>query len=228
MSKKKRTRTGRPLKSAVTEPLTRESGGPIQKRAERKLDAILATAADLMARHGYDKTSIRDVAKRTGCSLAGMYYYFDSKEELLFQIQYHTFASLLAEQEKALAEDRAPEDQLRSLVQNHLAFFSDRPSELKVCGFELESLEGAQFQAVEKIRRRYFKIAAEVVGKVMGRTSRRAADRLAVRHATLFIFAMLNWIYMWYEPDRDGPVSQLGKEMMHFILDGLKKNGRSR
>jgi hypothetical protein len=32
---------------------------------------------------------------------------------------------------------------------------------------------------------------------------------------------MLNWIFMWYAPARDGPVDRLGEEMLSFILHGL-------
>ncbi|MCP5112763.1 MAG: TetR/AcrR family transcriptional regulator [bacterium] len=213
----------RPAASLVAESISRESNSHLQKRAEKKLEALLASAADLMARHGYARTSIRDVARETGCSLAGMYYYFRSKEELLFQIQFHTFSAMLAEQEKNLQFERTAEEKLTDLVRTHLSFYSTHTNEMKVCNYELETMADDQFKTIETIRRKYYKIFAEVVEALLGRTSRRAADRTSVRRTTMSIFGMLNWIYMWFDPERDGPMTKLGDEMITFILGGLKE-----
>jgi AcrR family transcriptional regulator len=185
-----------------------------------KLEQLLAGAAGLMARMGYSQTSIRDVSRETGFSLAGMYYYFDSKEDLLYQIQRRTFTSLLEGQEEELAGDRAtPEEKLRLLVGKHLSYFTKHFNELKVCTLELHSLEGERYQEIQTLRRRYFDLTADVVAEVMG-VSKGKEDR-RVRHATLFIFGMLNWIFMWFDPERDGPVEELGEEMMRLVLHGL-------
>jgi hypothetical protein len=37
----------------------------------------------------------------------------------------------------------------------------------------------------------------------------------------LFVFGMLNWIFMWYDPERDQPVERLGDEMVDLLLGGL-------
>ncbi len=183
-----------------------------------KLERLLSAAAGLMAEGGYAQTTIRDVARETGYSLAGMYYYFENKEDLLFQIQHRTFASLLAEQEAAAAEGGAPDEILQRLVENHLAYFTRHASELKVCTFEMGSLEPERYAAIAELRKRYFKCVAGVVGGIMGETN---TDSGAVRRYTLLIFGMLNWIFMWYDPTRDGEVETLGDEMITMIRDGL-------
>ena len=94
---------------------------------QQKLDQLLAASAALIAEKGFEATSMRDVSSALDVSLAGLYHYFDSKEELLYQIQYRTFASLLARQEQTLAAPGSAEEKLRRLVVGHLAFFADHP-----------------------------------------------------------------------------------------------------
>lgn len=197
-------------KKTETEP------GADSARKERKLDHLLSVAAGLMAEQGYAQTTIRDVSRETGYSLAGMYYYFANKEDLLYQIQHRTFASLLAEQERVTAPPGPPREKLRRLVENHLVHFSRHANELKVCTFELQTLDAERYSAIAELRRRYFKCVARAVAGVMGE-----ADPASVRRYTLLIFGMLNWIFMWYEPERDGPVSTLGEEMVALIAGGL-------
>ena len=58
-------------------------------RQERQADtrkAILQTALDLIAEKGLDKFSLREIARRVGYSPAGLYEYFDSKEDILWTL----------------------------------------------------------------------------------------------------------------------------------------------
>jgi AcrR family transcriptional regulator len=231
-----------PREGAAKPSVNEGSTAPASARSEEKLELLLSTAARLMAELGYAQTSIRKVASETGLSLAGMYYYFENKEDLLFQIQHRTFSALLAEQERALEEDGTPEQKLRRLLRNHLAYFTAHGDELKVCTFELHSLQDARYRTIESLRRRYFRCLAGVISEVFGpaapgATARAAvpgaasgatagaairADREAlIRHHTLFIFGMLNWIFMWFDPERDAPVERLGDEMLALVMRGL-------
>ena len=63
---------------------------------DRKLEEILRHAAAAFCERGYHQASIREIAHSTGGSLAGLYYYFRSKDELLYLIQRHTFETILS------------------------------------------------------------------------------------------------------------------------------------
>jgi len=194
----------------------------------QKLDHLLATAATLIARQGFQATAIRDVGRETGSSLAGMYYYFKSKDDLLYQIQYRTFASLLEEQQAIAAQPGTSLERFRRLLIGHLTFFARHPSELKVCTYELESLQGDLFHEVEGLRRRYFALMAGVVAELVeGSPTDTAASRQS-RYTTLFMFGMLNWVFMWYDARRDLPVEELGEEMLDLILHGIRRHGSAR
>ncbi len=190
-------------------------------RTAPKLDKLLTASAGLMARQGFGQTSIRNVASETGFSLGGMYYYFENKEDLLFQIQQRTFGALLALQEAALQEGGSAEERLRRLVRNHLEYFTEHFNELKVCTFELESLQGTRYTTIAELRRRHYQCLADVVAEFEGLDANDTGDVERIRHLTLFIFGMLNWIFMWFSPERDEPVAGLGEEMIDLILNGL-------
>ena len=202
-----------------------ESNSLSAERSAGKLDKLLTVAADLMAVQGYDQTSVRDVARETGFSLAGMYYYFQSKEDLLFQIQHRTFASLLDEQESIVNGKGSAEERLGHFIQNHLSFYTRHFNEMKVCTFELHSLKDERYTTIESLRRKNFKIAMEIVREIVGDSGPPDDGGEAVRHYTLFIFGMLNWIFMWFDPDRDAPLEKLSDELVHLALHGLHGSG---
>lgn len=188
---------------------------------QRKLERLLSVAAALIARKGYEQTAIRDVGRETGVSLPGMYYYFKSKEDLLFQIQHRTFSSLLDVQQLEFAVEEPPDRKLRRLLVGHLAFYERHPNEMKICTFELESLRDEAYRQIRQLRRRYYHLLAMAIDRILEDEGRRDPGGRVTRHQTLFVFGMLNWIFMWYDPERDGPVDRLGEEMAELVLHGL-------
>jgi len=203
---------------------TVDASRPRRPRAatQQKLDQVLARAAALFAEKGFEATSMRDVSAAVGGSLAGLYHYFESKEELLYQLQYRTFRGLLESQEAIAAQPGTPEERFRRLLIGHLTFFAERPSEHQACTFELKSLSGERYETVETLRRRYYRLMTSVVAELRDGSGARTAESKEARHATLFIFGMLNWVFMWYTPERYGPVDQLGEQMLDLVLNGLR------
>ena len=57
-------------------------------KGEQSRALILNSALDLLQEHGYEKTTMRAIAKRAGVSLGNAYHYFGSKEHLI-QAFYH-------------------------------------------------------------------------------------------------------------------------------------------
>src|SRR2546422_6748164 len=66
-----------------------------ETRFDRRLAKILAHATDVFYDKGYEGASMRDLSRSSGMSLAGLYYYFESKEKLLYLIQKHTFTTIV-------------------------------------------------------------------------------------------------------------------------------------
>src|SRR5512132_1026637 len=71
-------------------------------RYDQKLELILRTSARIFAEKSYHSTSMRDISRATSVSLAGLYYYCKSKEELLFLIQDHCFGRVLERLEQRI------------------------------------------------------------------------------------------------------------------------------
>src|ERR1700730_5201990 len=110
-------------------------------RYDQKLEFILRTSARIFAEKSYHSTSMRDISRETGVSLAGLYYYCASKEELLFLIQDNCFGRVLGRLEERMSLTGSAVEKLRALVENHLSFFAANMAEMKVLSHEAESLE---------------------------------------------------------------------------------------
>jgi AcrR family transcriptional regulator len=59
--------------------------GPYAKGLAKR-DEILTTALEHFARVGYDRTSVREIARDSGLSQAGLLHHFSTKEELFLEV----------------------------------------------------------------------------------------------------------------------------------------------
>src|SRR5919107_3873925 len=98
-------------------------------RYDQKLEFILRTAARIFAEKGYHSTTMRDISRETGVSLAGLYHYCRSKEELLFLIQDNCFGRVHERLLERLQEAHSHVEKLRLVIENHLSFFASNMSE---------------------------------------------------------------------------------------------------
>ena len=68
-------------------------------KAQRRRKRLVRSAARRIHRHGYERTSLADIAKDARIPAGGVYYYFKSKEDLI----YATVEMRLSELEERLA-----------------------------------------------------------------------------------------------------------------------------
>jgi AcrR family transcriptional regulator len=177
---------------------------------------LLNAAARVFSDVGYDKASMRRIAAEAEVSLAGIYHYVASKEELLYWIQYHTFESLHRGLERSIEGIADPRQRLAAAVRNHVRHFGENMNELKVCARELEKLEGEAFDAVHERRRSYFEAVHRLV-----RNLDPDGDSSGSWLATANLFGMLNWFYQWYDAGRSRvSLDDLAAQQTALFLDG--------
>jgi len=167
---------------------------------------------------------MRAVAKAAGVSLAGLYHYFDSKEKMLFLIQFRTFGSLVSNLREKLHGVSEPEEQLRIMVRAHVSYFAANMAALKVCSHELDSLAGEANAEADRLRRDYYELTRLIVDRVFDAY---APQSTLDRHvATMTLFGMLNWLYRWYEPQTGRSPAGIANQIVTQFLDGVLERNR--
>src|SRR5512135_1949147 len=104
-------------------PASRKPRSNDDRRFDRRLAEILEHATDVFYEKGYEGASMRDLSRASGMSLAGLYYYFESKEKLLYLIQRHTFSTIMGRLREKLEGEDDPEQRLHIFIRNHLEYF---------------------------------------------------------------------------------------------------------
>jgi len=192
-------------------------------RYDQKLEFILRTAARIFAEKSYHSTSMRDISRATNVSLAGLYHYCKSKEELLFLIQDNCFGRVLERLEQRLEGVADPITKLGIFIENHLSFFAANMSEMKVLSHEAESLGGDLYNHVSTRKDKYAQLARQILREVQ--ETQQSQEPIDLTVATYALFGMMNWIYNWYDPHGKLNVSDLASNVMKLFLNGFVPNG---
>ena len=189
-------------------------------RFERQLNKILEHATDVFYERGYEGSSMRDLSRATGMSLAGLYYYFESKEKLLYLIQKHTFTTIIEQLRHRLKAEQDPEARVRIFILNHLEYFLSNQKAMKVLSHEDDVLKNGFGTEIAAIKREYYKICRGLLEELKSRSGREFDTRIAV----LSLFGMMNWIYTWHHPKTDADAESLARQMGDIFLHGLNCN----
>ncbi|HMD42312.1 MAG TPA: TetR/AcrR family transcriptional regulator [Candidatus Acidoferrum sp.] len=191
---------------------------PTPRNSEAKLQHILRVSAQTFAAHGFEGTSMRDISKATDVSLSGLYYYFDSKQRLLYLIQKNAFTSIVERLQERLAGNAHPVARLRILVQNHIDYFLSHPNEMKVLSHEEGALESPFRQEIGAIKRKYFALAHKIFDEVVPEGPNPGLNE---RVAVLSLFGMMNWVYQWHKPGIDPGADELTDAIVGIFLHGV-------
>jgi AcrR family transcriptional regulator len=189
-----------------------------QSKYDQKLVHVLKTSAAIFAEKGYHSTSIRDIARATEMSLSGLYYYFKSKDELLFLIQDYCFTTVIDDCHKLLDGVDDPVHRLKLLIENHLHYYVHNMNEMKVLSHEANSIGGDLFKKVNSKKRQYVDLVMELLEEIARKHRVKDVD---LRVATFSLFGMMNWIYNWYNPRKDVNVAGLSQNITRIFLSGL-------
>ena len=186
-------------------------------RFNRRLAKILVHATDVFYQKGYEGASMRDLSRASGVSLSGLYYYFESKEKLLYLIQKHTFTTIVERLRERLEDVSDPELRIRAFILNHLDYFLANQKAMKVLSHEDDVLKNDFGNEIAAIKREYYRICVDLLDDV----KQQRGLEFSTRTAVLSLFGMMNWIYTWYKPRTDGGAEELGHEMAEIFLRGV-------
>jgi AcrR family transcriptional regulator len=212
-----------PARARRAAPRRPAAVGP-ESRFDRRLSEILAHATDVFDQKGYAGASMRDLSRASGMSLAGMYYYVESKERLLYLIQKHTFATILGRLKERLRGVSDPAQSIRIFILNHLQYFLANPKAMKVLSHEDDALTEEFAHEVAGVKREYYRICLDLVEKYQAEKGIEFNSRIAV----LSLFGMMNWIYTWHNPRYDGNAPALAGQMGDIFLKGISAGNPSR
>jgi len=197
-------------------------------RQEAQRAVILEAAAAAISEHGYHGMTMRGLARATGRSLASFYNYFSSKEDVLFSLQTEAFETLSRSARAALEGSDDPVKRLYNFFLNHVRYFVEHRSVMRVLVHEAAALPAGRRKKVRLLKHGYFQIGRDIVACVLaagcnapGADGAASLDPAEVERVAYSVFGMLNWSYAWYDPQLHGTPEDVARTIHAVAVCGL-------
>lgn len=96
-----------------------------EERAQKRRE-IMNASAELFTKFGFERTSVQMIADKAGINVALLYYYFPSKDAILFEVLKFALEGLIKVTRRAVQEaEIGPEKKLSAFVQSHILYQSE-------------------------------------------------------------------------------------------------------
>jgi AcrR family transcriptional regulator len=182
---------------------------------ERTERALREAALTLMARHGYDAVTMRQLAAEVGVQPAALYRYFPTKEDLLFTLMREHMEGLLAAWEKARPASPAPAARLSAFVRNHIRFHVERRHSTHVSNMELRSLSRERLTSMLRLRSAYEKELRQIL-RDGAENGTFAVEEPAL--TAMAIIQMITGVIVWFRPDERLSVEEVAETYLGMTL----------
>lgn len=167
----------------------------IAKDHDEKRDLIQHTAAKVFADTGFDRASMTQLAKACGISKAAIYHYYDSKDDLLFDILETHLKALRDRVAGVKPAGKTPEEYLRAIILEILLAYRGADDYHRVQANAMGALDPERRRILMDYQRALVQQVMDALRAVVSPGV--AADKKRLRSITMSLFGTLNWYYMW-------------------------------
>jgi TetR/AcrR family transcriptional regulator len=189
---------------------------PLSKRNRKRIE-ILKSAAAVFRRYGYHGTRVDDIARRLGMTTSNLYYYFHSKEEILFLCHDYSLDILLGLIKELDAERLPAADKLHRLIMGFAHVIIDELQGTALA-LDLEDLPSPLLRKVIAKRDRFDRRIRQLVREGIAEGVFQPGDPKLLSFA---ILGAVNWIPRWFRPEGSVNSEQIGHAFADFLVNGL-------
>ena len=183
-----------------------------------KREKVLEVATRLFAAKGFDGTSVRRIAEEAGLSVAGMFHYFPSKEEILHEIMMGFMEEGLRKLTEICKSNEGPIEKLEEVCRFYAEYYAGHKDQLTILISEGKSLSFEHRKAFLEKQRQYLNAVRSLFRDLAREGLIKKIDCTVL--AFLF-FGMVHWTFSWYNPKGKVKPTELGRILSEVFLRGI-------
>jgi AcrR family transcriptional regulator len=188
-----------------------------QKSLDRAQEIYL-TAAQIFFTKGFDSTSLNDIADALKITKAGLYYYVESKQDLLFQIMNLGLDRVKNDVLLPAQEIEDSESRLKFTILNHARLVAGGNHAVVIISDEISSLNFKQREKILERRRVYFEFVRETLVELEAEGKLHKVDITA---ATFTLLGMILWLARWFHSSGKLSTEKVCEDVCRMALRSL-------
>jgi AcrR family transcriptional regulator len=189
-----------------------------KKNSPRK-EVILEKAAQLFRKHGFNATSMRDLAENVGVEAASLYNHINSKAELLQEICFRIANKFTEHMDEVLASDQSAIAKIEAILRFHIRQMIHNYEEVYVSDREWKHLTDPYLSNFKNQRRTHRQRIASIIEEGIKKEEIKKIDAPT---AVLILLHAVSGIESWHRSRQKISGELLEQNMVLILVGGLK------
>jgi TetR/AcrR family transcriptional regulator, cholesterol catabolism regulator len=196
-----------------------------KKVSMSKEQEIITVAARLFKEKGYRATTLEDIAAAVGMLKGSLYYYIQSKEELLYIVVREPVRQIYNQLEEIVHSHAPTKIRIAQAFANHLRLFHQHYPHMAVYLHDYHHLMQKLQKDVIETPKHYQRLWATLLQQ--GIDAGELRNDLDVQVTVYAILGMCNWVYRWYNPEGKRSAEEIAAIFTTLVLDGLSREDKT-
>jgi AcrR family transcriptional regulator len=195
----------------------RTAGGQVKRQRDEE---VLDAAARIFHERGYASATVQDIADAMGILKGSLYYYIDSKEDLLYRLMTEIHDGVDEGLAATLAVDGlSAAERLELYVRTEVAYTARNLEKVSIYYHEMDQLSPTRHKEIVGRRRAH---EDQIIALIKQAQADGDADPdLDAKLLGNCLFATIIWMYRWYRPGRHVSVEDVADVCAHFARFGV-------
>ncbi len=179
---------------------------------------ILKVSAELFAANGYSAT-IDQIAEQMGVTKGHIYYYFNSKQEILYQIFRKAMDFFLEEIEEANNPEFPVDQRLKAVLKSHIIAICDNKAVMTVFMDLPKDLAREYWKEIVVSRKKYERLIQELIKEGINKEYFVKENEKLLSYT---ILGSINWVYVWFQENAELSKDTVAEMMSSYLVNGLR------
>ena len=176
---------------------------------------LLHCAAILFRQEGYERTTVRDLAKKVGIQSGSLFHHYPSKEQILLAAMKETICFNTERMKKALELNSGAKDRLQALIRCELeSILGDTGTGMTILVYEWRSLKPENQQVILELRDQYEKLWMSALEEAK-------AEELSVIDPFILrrlLTGAISWTVNWYKDNGSVSIEELSEMTLTLAI----------
>jgi AcrR family transcriptional regulator len=176
---------------------------------------LLSAAARLFREKGFDRTTVRDIAREVGIQSGSIFHHFATKEEILFAVMEEVIRFNTDRLRTMVAAQSSARDRLLALIRGELlSIVGDTREAMIVLVQEWRCLSPEKQEKALALRSIYEQLWLDTLAELHEQGAFRAEPFILRR----LLNGMTSWTANWFEPDGSLDMEDLAVIMLERVV----------
>ena len=189
------------------------------KKSSPRKEVILEKAAHLFRKHGFNATSMRDLAENVGVEAASLYNHINSKAELLQEICFRIANNFTAQMDDIISTEMSAIGKIEAVLRFHIRQMIHNYEEVYVSDREWKHLTDPYLSNFKNQRRTHRQRIAAIIEEGI---QKKEIKKIDAPTAVLILLHAVSGIESWHRSKEKISGELLEQNMILILVEGLR------